>query len=65
MPIHVEEMSTEVTAMDGELPLTERQIERLVQIILKRLDSKQREAQKTREAVSLKRGAAPPARVGE
>jgi hypothetical protein len=65
MPVHIEEMSTEVTALDGELPLTERQIERLVQIILKRLEAKQREARQTQEAVSLKRGAAPRARVGE
>lgn len=65
MPVHVEEMSTEVTAMDGELPLTEGQIERLVQIILKRLDGKQREARKAQDAVSLKRSVAPSARVGE
>jgi hypothetical protein len=64
MPVHVEEMSTEVTALDGELPLTESQIERLVQIILKRLDEKQRAARQSQEAVSLKRGAAPPARIG-
>lgn len=65
MPVHVEEMSTEVTAMDGEIPLTEGQIERLVQIILKRLDDKLREARKAQDAVSLKRSAAPPTRVGE
>ena len=65
MPIHIEEMKTEVTALDGELPLTERQIERLVNIVIKRLDGVEREARKSQAATALKRGAAPPARVGE
>jgi hypothetical protein len=51
--------------MDGELPLTEQQVEKLVQIVLKRLDAAQRESQKGKDATTLRRCAAPSARVGE
>ena len=65
MPVHIEEMSEEVAVVDGELPLTQAQIEKLVQIVLGRLEGRQREARKSKEATTLRRGAAPPARVGE
>lgn len=64
MPIQIEEITSEVTAVGGALPLSQEQIERLVQIVLKRLDGKQRESEKHREATALRRGAAPPSRVG-
>jgi hypothetical protein len=65
MPVHIEEMTEEVAVVDGELPLTQAQIEKLVQLVLGRLEGKRREARKSREATALRRGAAPPARVGE
>ncbi len=65
MPVHIEELTTEVTVMDGELPLTERQVEKLVGKVLQRLEEKRREAHKVREATTLRRGTAPPSRVGE
>ncbi len=65
MPIHVQRMNTEVTVIDGDLPLTERQVEKLVQLVLKRLESARRDEQKSGEATTLKRSNAPPARVGE
>lgn len=65
MPVHIQEMTEEVTVVEGELPLTAAQIEKLVQIVLSRLEGKQREARKVSEATALRRGATPPARVGE
>ena len=65
MPVHIEEMTSEVTVVDGELPLSEAQVERLVAAVIKRLEGKQREAAKRRAATELQRGAAPPARVAE
>lgn len=65
MPVHIERMDNEVTVVDGELPLTDRQVEKLVNIVLSRLEGKQREAQKRQEATKLRRGSAPPVRFGE
>lgn len=65
MPVHVAKMDSEVTVIDGELPLTEAQVEKLVQIVLKKLEGAQRESRKSSEATTLRRSAAPPARVGE
>ncbi|HZH31982.1 MAG TPA: hypothetical protein VEY11_14545 [Pyrinomonadaceae bacterium] len=65
MPVHIEKMTNEVTVVEGELPLTEGQVEKLVNIVLTRLEGKQREAQKRQEATRLRRGSAPPVRFGE
>lgn len=65
MPVHIANIDSEVTVMDGELPLTEQQVEKLVQIVIKRLEAAQREAQKGKDATTLKRCAMPSARVGE
>jgi hypothetical protein len=63
MPVHVEEMSTEVTLVSGDLPLSEVQIEKLVKIVLRRLQQHQREGGRVREATQLRRGAAPPSPI--
>jgi hypothetical protein len=65
MPVHIDELSSEVTVLDGDLPLTPRQIDRLVRIVMQRLDAEQRESRRRKEATMLRSGAAPPARVGE
>jgi hypothetical protein len=65
MPVYVEEMTSEVAVFEGELPLTEAQIEKLVKLVLRRLEEKQREVRHIREATVLRREAAPPLLVGE
>lgn len=57
MPVHIEEMESEVIAVDGELPLSEAQLERLVAAVAKRLEGKRREAEKRRAAAELRPGA--------
>jgi hypothetical protein len=42
MPIHVEELLSEVTVFDGELPFTETQVTKLVALVAKRLAEQQR-----------------------
>jgi hypothetical protein len=54
MPVHIDEMETEVTVMEGDLPLSEAQIEKLVRIVIKRLQERQREARRMRESTSLR-----------
>ena len=65
MAVHIEEMTSEVAIFDGELPLTEAQVDTLVKRVLRRLEDKQREARQGREATSLRRGATPPTAIGE
>jgi hypothetical protein len=65
MPVHVEEMTSEVAVFEGDLPLSEAQLDKLVKLVLQRLTEKQREAKQIREATVLRREAAPPLQVGE
>jgi hypothetical protein len=64
MPVHIEEMTTEVSVHAGDLPLTEAQIEQLVKIVMKRLADKQRDAQRVRDATQLKRQSTAPFELG-
>ena len=59
MPVHVEEMVSEVTVADGGLPLTPAQIEQLVALVLRRLAERQRAAASSREARQMHASAAP------
>lgn len=65
MPVHVEEMTSEVTVMEGELPLSQAQLDKLVNIVLARLEEKQRAAQRRQEATRLRSGSAPSVRPGK
>jgi hypothetical protein len=62
--VQVGEMESEVTVMDGEMPFNERQLDRLVEMVCKRLEKKKREQEQVNESTTLTRSAAPPARVG-
>lgn len=65
MPVHVEEMTSEVTVAEGELPLTPAQVEKLVRLVMSRLAEKEREAERAGEATRLRRQSAPPFEAGE
>lgn len=65
MPVHVEEMTSEVTVAEGELPLTPAQIEKLVQLVMSKLAERGREERRSAEATRLRRQAAPPFEAGE
>jgi hypothetical protein len=65
MPFHIEEMNTEVTIIDGDLPLTEAQVEKLVQLVIRRLESKSREARLSHEATTINGRVASPLRVAD
>ncbi len=60
MPVHVEEMNSEVAIFDGDLPLSPAQIDKLVKIILQRLEQKQSHADLAREAMQLTSTVIPP-----
>jgi hypothetical protein len=65
VPIYVDEMNSDVTVMDGDLPLNEAQIERLVRLVLKRLEETQRAARQHEAATTLRRDSAPPLPISE
>lgn len=59
MPVHVDEMTSEINIVEGELPLTPAQIEKLVKLVMSRLDARKRDASHQREATSLTGSVAP------
>jgi len=60
MPVHIDEMTSDVTIVEGELPLTPPQIEKLVKLVMHRIAEKKTDAQRTRAAVQLKRQSSTP-----
>ena len=63
MPIHIEELTSEVTVVDGDSLLTEAQKEMLVQMVVKRLGEIAREAERKARATKLRRQAGNPLEV--
>ena len=63
MAVHIGEMSSEVTVLDGDLPLNDRQLDKLVQLILKKLAEKEREQSYRQGDTQLRYQAAPPLRI--
>ena len=55
MPIHIEEMTSDVTVVAGDLPLTDAQIDKLVAIVIKRIAERQLDASRSHDATKLKR----------
>lgn len=64
MPVHVGEVESDVTVMDGDMPFSDRQMERLVEMVCKRLEQKKREREQVNESTTLAPNARR-ARVGD
>ena len=60
MPVHIDEMSSEVMVVQGELPLTMMQIDKLAKLVMARIAEKAKEGQRNREATQLKRQSSAP-----
>ena len=65
MPLHINEMSNDVTVFQGDLPLNQEQINQLVQIVMQHLAEKQRNDDRGREAATVRHQAAPTMYLGE
>jgi len=65
MALHIEDMSAELTVVDGDLPLSEAQVARLVAAVVARLHELEREHKEDRAARALTASAAPPLGVRE
>jgi len=65
VPIHIERLTSEVSLHDGDFPLGADQVERLVVLVLARLEARQREAEQSRRATGLTRQASAPLEPGD
>jgi len=48
MPVHVGEVESDLTVVDGEMPFNERQLEKLVEMVCKHLEKKSARSNKPR-----------------
>lgn len=65
MPVHVENMTSDVTVLNGDLPLSEAQLEKLVRLVIQRMSEQERERTYARDATMLRRHAAPTRPIGD
>ena len=59
MPVHVERINQEIAVVDSQLPLGDGQLEALVELVLERLEQRQRAVEQARAATRLEAQAAP------
>ena len=64
MAIHVGQMTSNVAVQEGDLALSPAQLEKLVALVIARLEDRAREANRARAATKLSRQAAPPLEPG-
>lgn len=62
--MHIERMTSEVSVQDADLSLTPQQIDKLVALVIGKLEERAREAQRSCTATQLRRRAAPPFEAG-
>jgi hypothetical protein len=58
MPVYVDKMTTDVAVVEGELPLSKKQLDSLVELVLARLKDAQREDKRRNEATQIRSRAA-------
>ena len=64
MPMHIEEMTTEVAVFEGDLPLSEKQQEGLIAKVMAKLAEQKKSQGQVGEATELRSGATPKLHVG-
>jgi len=63
--MHIEKLTSDVTVQEGDLSLSPTQIEKLVALVICKLEDRAREAQKARAATRLTRQASRPLEAGD
>jgi hypothetical protein len=64
MPVHIDEMTSDVSVVEGDFPLTDAQVEKLMKLLMKRLAEKQQDTHRFREATKLRRQSSAPFEPG-
>jgi len=59
MPLHIGTVSAEVTVLDSELPLSERQLNRLAAAVARVLAARERDARQQRASTEIRASAQP------
>jgi hypothetical protein len=54
MAVHIERMTSDIAVQEGELSLTAAQVDKLVSLVISKLEERAREAQRSREATKLR-----------
>ncbi len=65
MPIHIERITSEITAVDGDLPLNDQQLERLAQRVCALLQARELMQQSLDDATRIRQRASEPLAVEE
>lgn len=63
MPLHIEELTSEVTVIDGDSLLSAAQKESIVQMVIKRIGEKLRESELKKNATEVRHQAGAPLEV--
>jgi hypothetical protein len=53
VPVHIEELTTDMAVLQGDLPLSDRQIQAIVALVVAHLDQRERDERGRRAARSL------------
>ena len=53
MTVHIENMTSEVVAIDGDFPLNDEQLERVASYVISKMEQRSMEQQLLREATSI------------
>jgi hypothetical protein len=64
MPMHINELTSEVAITSGDLPLSQAQLDKLVNLVMHRINEKHRQATLTKEAAKLDQSVVPPLNIG-
>jgi hypothetical protein len=65
VPVHIERLTSDVSVQEGDLSLTPAQVEKLVALVISKLEDRARQAQRARAATKLTRQASRPLEAGE
>lgn len=63
MPVYVQRATSEVTVVDGDLPMSDGQLQKLVDLVIRRIEQRQQEAEYHRAAVTIRNSAQPQSRA--
>lgn len=65
MPLHIGSLTADVTVVDGELPLSERQLAQVANAVLRLLVAKERDEKRRHDATCISRSSQPSSTVRE
>jgi hypothetical protein len=64
MPMHINELTSEVAIASGDLPLSQTQLDKLVNLVMHRMTERHRQAALTKEATKVDQSVVPPLKIG-